>query len=58
MKDNIVEEVRAVRRKLFAEHGNDLDKLCEWLMRLQEQHPERIAAETPRSKRERETATN
>jgi hypothetical protein len=57
MKDDLVEEVRAVRRKIFAEHGNDLDKLCAWLMRLQEQHPERMATETPRSERERETAT-
>jgi hypothetical protein len=37
MKDEIVEEVRAAREKIFAEHDCDLKKLCEWLMGLQGQ---------------------
>jgi hypothetical protein len=37
MKDEIVEEVRAAREKIFTEHDCNLKKLCEWLMGLQEQ---------------------
>ncbi len=44
--DPIVEEVRAIRREIAAEVGNDLHRLCERAREWERQHPERIAVPT------------
>ena len=49
MVDEIVEEVHAARKKIWEECGCDFNKLAERLMRLQEQHPERLVYEVPKS---------
>jgi len=40
--DPLIDEVRQRRRELFAEHGNDLQKLFEAMQRLQAKHPEKV----------------
>jgi hypothetical protein len=40
--DPLIDEVRQRRRDLFAEHGNDLDRLLEAIGRCQEEHPEKL----------------
>ena len=37
MKDEIIDEIRAVRREIMAEFDNDIHKYCEFLMREQEE---------------------
>jgi hypothetical protein len=41
--DPLIDEVRARRRKLFAEHGNDLRRLFEAIQRRQAAYPENLA---------------
>jgi hypothetical protein len=52
MVDEIVEEVHAARRKIWEECGCDFHKLVERLMRLQEQHPERLVHKVPKTESE------
>jgi hypothetical protein len=40
--DDAIEEVREIRRQLWARFDNDPVKLGEYLMELQKQHPERL----------------
>ena len=42
MKDPIVEEVREVRRRIFEECGNDLNRLIERLKAAEANHKERL----------------
>lgn len=42
-KDPIVEELRAIRRQLAEEAGNDLHVICQRLREWERQHPERMA---------------
>ena len=37
MKDEIIEEIRAIRHQISAEFGHDVHKYCEHLMRQQEE---------------------
>ena len=37
MKDEIIEEIRAIRHQISAEFGHDAHKYCEYLMRRQEE---------------------
>jgi hypothetical protein len=46
MKDPIVEEVRDVRRRIFAECGNDLKRLFERLKAAEEQDKDRLVTFT------------
>jgi hypothetical protein len=52
MVDEIVEEVHAVRKKIWEECGGDFQKLGERLMRLQEEHPENLVYEVPKTEPE------
>ncbi|OGQ83637.1 MAG: hypothetical protein A2289_11240 [Deltaproteobacteria bacterium RIFOXYA12_FULL_58_15] len=47
LKDPIVEEIREVRRKIMQECDNDLDKLSERLMRVEEQHGGKVVHRKP-----------
>jgi hypothetical protein len=49
MKDEIVEEVHAARRKISEECGYDFKRLVERYKRLQAEHPERLVYEVPKS---------
>ena len=49
MTDEIVEEVHAAREKIWKESGRDFKKFIERLIRLQEEHPERLVGEVPRT---------
>jgi hypothetical protein len=40
--DPLIDEVRERRRLLLARHGGDLEKLCEAIQRLQEEHPQKV----------------
>ena len=40
--DPLIDEVRAVRRALCEQFGNDVDRLCGYLRGLERQHPERV----------------
>jgi hypothetical protein len=40
--DPLIDEVRAIRRALCEQFGNDVDRLCEYLRGLERQHPERL----------------
>jgi hypothetical protein len=53
--DEIVEEVHAIRKKIAEEFNYDFQRLGEHLMRLQEQHPERLTDHVPKTVPEPET---
>jgi hypothetical protein len=42
VSDAIVDEVRAVRAKLSARFGNDIDKLCDHLRSIEAQYRDRV----------------
>ena len=48
--DPLVDEVREVRRAIFEECGNDLDRLFAFLRQVQDQHASRVVRETPRAR--------
>lgn len=52
-KDPVVDEIRAVRMKISAEFGHDIKKLCAFLRKEEQKHPERLAggAHSPRVRR-------
>ncbi len=41
--DPLIDEVRAVRKSIADQFGNDIDKLCDELQRREQEHPDRIA---------------
>lgn len=51
-EDEIVREVHATRRKIMEDCGNDLNTLFERLKRRQDEHPEKLAANIPRTQPE------
>ncbi len=51
-EDEIVADIHAVRKKIWEECGCNFQKLCERLMRLQEQHPELLVDHVPKSEPE------
>jgi hypothetical protein len=48
-EDEIIAEIHAVRKNIWEECDCDFQKLGERLMRLQGQHPERVADEVPKT---------
>jgi hypothetical protein len=40
--DDVIEEVREIRRRLFARFDNDPVKFANYLMEMQNRHPERL----------------
>lgn len=47
--DPLIDEVRAIRRALSDQFGNDVDRLCDHLQELERRHPERLARPPARS---------
>jgi hypothetical protein len=52
MKDEILEEVYAARKKIAEECDYDFKKLLERYKRLQAEHPEDLAYEVPKTEPE------
>ena len=52
-QDPLIDEVRERRRQLWADYGNDLDKVYEAIKRLQAEHPEKLV--DPRKSRKAKT---
>ena len=50
--DEFVEEIHKIRKQIAEECDNDFQKIGERLMRLQEQHPERLVNEVPKTEPE------
>jgi hypothetical protein len=40
--DPLIDELRAIRRAISEQFGNDVDRLCDHLQELERQHPERL----------------
>jgi hypothetical protein len=40
--DPVIDEIRAIRMRISAEHGHDTRRLVEHLMKLQERHRDRL----------------
>ena len=40
---DLVEQIRAVRRRLWQEHGPTTERFFEWIRSCEAQHPERLA---------------
>jgi len=51
--DPLIDEVRERRRQLWADYGNDLDKVYAAIQRLQAEHPEKLT--DPRKSRKAKT---
>ncbi len=49
MSDDFVEEIHAVRKKICAECDYDFQKLGEYYKRLQQEHPEHLVTDVPKS---------
>ena len=45
--DPLIDEVRAIRRAISEQFGNDVDRLCDHLQELERQHPERLVKPAP-----------
>ena len=54
--DPLIDEVRAIRRAISEQFGNDVDQLCDYLQELERQHPERLVE--PTAQQEVQTARN
>lgn len=48
MKDPIAEEVRRVRKKIEAEHGNDWDSLARHLTKIQDASSAKVVSYPPK----------
>ncbi len=55
--DPVVERVRAVRRKIVEECGDDIHALGEWIRKVQAEHPERVVGYETDCKRKAERPT-
>jgi hypothetical protein len=40
--DPLIDEIREIRRQISEEHGNDIRRLGEYLMKVQEQYADRL----------------
>lgn len=50
--DEVIEEVREIRRQIWARFDNDVEKYCAYLMERQKRHGDRLVdAETLRKRR-------
>lgn len=45
--DPLIDEIHEIRRRIFAEHGNDLTRLCEHYMEYQKQFADRLISAPP-----------
>ena len=52
MSDEFVEEVHEIRKQIADECDNDFRKLAERFIRLQEEHPEQLVFEVPKTEPE------
>jgi hypothetical protein len=52
MSDEFVEEIHEIRKRIVEECGCDFKKLADRFMRLQEQHPEQLVFEVPKTEPE------
>ena len=52
MSDEFVEEIHEIRRRIVEECDGDFRKLGERLMRLQEEHPENLVYDVPKTEPE------
>lgn len=55
-KDPLIDEVRDIRQKLWARFDNDIDKVVEYLRRLQDQHRDRVVNRAGTETNERKSA--
>ena len=49
MTDQFVEEIHETRRRIAEECNNDIKEIGQRLMRVQEQHPELLVPDVPKS---------
>ena len=56
MKDPIVEQVRQVRKKIEADHGNDWDRLTRYLIERQKASSAKVVSYPPKKLADRATA--
>lgn len=49
--DPVVERVRATRRKIAEQCGNDLHRLYEWAKKIEAQNKDRVVGYEPRRRR-------
>jgi len=49
MKDPIVDEVRDIRKKIEAENGNNWDQLEKYLLKIQQNHKDKLYSGSPKS---------
>ncbi|MBI5488441.1 MAG: hypothetical protein HY905_14000 [Deltaproteobacteria bacterium] len=40
---DLVEQIRAIRRRLWQEHGPDAERFFEWIRAREAKHPEKLA---------------
>ena len=52
MSDEYIDEINAIREEMMEECGHDLKKLGELIKRSQEEDPENLVAEVPRTEPE------
>jgi len=45
--DPLIDEVRAIRRAISDQYGNDVDRLCDHLQELEREHGDWIVASQP-----------
>ena len=48
-EDPVVAEIRAVRRELSEQFGNDIDALCDFLVAREGEHEERLVNQPPKA---------
>ena len=48
MSDEFVEEIHAIRRQIAEECGHDIEKIGDYFMKLQQEHPEKLVREVPK----------
>jgi hypothetical protein len=48
MSDEFVEEIHAIRRQIAEECDHDINKICDYFMKWQEEHPENLVREVPK----------
>lgn len=51
IEDPVVAEMRAVRRELSERFGDDVNALCEFLARLEQQHEKRLVSRVRKAPR-------
>ncbi len=52
MSDEFVDEIHEIQKKIGEECDHDFQKIGERLMRLQEEHPENLVYEVPKTEPE------